>query len=89
MVFLVTGSGATLSEGVPDFYVHSQQIQSLGKKDVRDDLLALAGKDSVIVGTLGIKVKAGEYEKPAIPDENLYTSVLRKGEVVFYDVVPK
>ena len=56
MVFLVTGSGATLSEGVPDFYVHSQQIQSLGKKDVRDDLLALAGKDSVIVGTLGIKV---------------------------------
>lgn len=88
MVFLVTGSGAILSEGIPDLYVHSQQIQSLGRKDVRDDLLTWAGKDSVLVGTLGIKVK-GEYEKPAISDENLYTSVLKKGEVVFYDVVPK
>lgn len=89
MVFLVTRNGANLSEGNPDFYVQSQRIQSLGKQDVRNDLLALAGKDSVLVGTLGVEIKVGEYDKPIIPDENLHTPVLAKGEVVFYDVVSK
>lgn len=89
MVFLVTRNGANLSEGNPDFYVQSQMIQALGKQDVRNDLLAFAGKDSVLVGTLGIEIKTGEYDKPTIPNENLYTSVLAKGEVVFYDVVSK
>lgn len=88
MVFLVTADKVVLSEGVPDYYVHAQKIQVLGKSDVRRGLLTLAGKASVLVGTLGVKVKAGEYEKPTVLDGNSYTSVLKKGEAVFYDVVP-
>lgn len=89
MVFLITADAATQVKGDPEFLIKTDMVSSLLNSAVRAALLNCAGKESLLVGTLGIECGAGLYTDPAIPDPNLSATAKLDGEAVYYDTVDR